>query len=199
MVQQRTFRADLFHRLNVLAIHIPPLRERPTDLKPLIELFLRKYQHLRPDRSPLVAPEFIEAFTQLQIPGNARQLENLVRWALVNKSDPSPLNLRDLPVEILEQLLEQGKGPWAMPEPMNRGMDVEPSFSKTEYQNIRASLTTLLDLNGWNLARALEYCERLLFEAALQRAEGNQSHVARLLGITSRSVYNKIRKYQLRL
>ena len=44
MVQQRTFRADLFHRLNVLAIHIPPLRERPADLKPLIEHFLEKHQ-----------------------------------------------------------------------------------------------------------------------------------------------------------
>ena len=198
MVQQRTFRADLFHRLNVLGIHIPPLRERSPDLKPLLEHFLQKYHELRPDSPPVMAPEFIEAFTQLQLPGNARQLENLVRWALVNKSDLTPLNLRDLPVEIWEQLSDQGKGPWAKPEPMNGGMDVKPSFPETQHQNIRASLTTLLDRKGWNLARALEYCERLLLEAALQKAEGNQSQAARLLGITPRSVYNKIHKYQLR-
>ena len=198
MVQQRMFRADLFHRLNVLAIHIPPLRERPTDLNPLIEHFLQKHQHLRPDSPLVMSPEFIEAFTQLTLPGNARQLENLVRWVLINKSDSSPLKLRDLPVEILEQLSEQGKSPWTMPQPMNGGMDVESSFRDTESQNIRASLTTLLDRKGWNLARALEYCERLLFEVALQRAAGNQSQVARLLGITPRSVYNKIHKYQLR-
>jgi transcriptional regulator with PAS, ATPase and Fis domain len=197
MVQQRTFRADLFHRLNVLAIHIPPLRERPTDLKPLLEHSLQKYQGLRPDSPPEMAPEFIEAFTRLKLPGNARQLENLVRWALVNKSDPTPLDLRDLPVEIWEQLSDQGKSPSAKPEPMDGGMDVEPSFPETHYQNIRASLATLLDRKGWNLARALEYCERLLFEAALQKAEGNQSQAARLLGITPRSVYNKIHKYQL--
>jgi transcriptional regulator with GAF, ATPase, and Fis domain len=64
MVQQRRFRADLFHRLNVLAIHIPPLRERPTDLKPLIEHFVHKYQDLRPDSPLVLAPEFIEAVTQ---------------------------------------------------------------------------------------------------------------------------------------
>ena len=65
----------------------------------------------------MMAPDFIEAFTQLKLPGNARQLENLVRWVLVNKSDHTPLNLRDLPVEIWEQLSEQGKGPSFEPAP----------------------------------------------------------------------------------
>src|SRR5215831_6677459 len=97
MVQQRTFRADLFHRLHVLAIHIPPLRERPADLKPLIEHFLEKYQGLRPTGALSADPEFIEALTQLQLPGNARQLENLVRWALIHKNDDTSLTLRDLP------------------------------------------------------------------------------------------------------
>jgi two-component system nitrogen regulation response regulator GlnG len=197
MVHQRMFRADLLHRLNVLAIHIPPLRERPTDLKPLLEHFLQKHQHLGPDSPVVMSPEFIEAFTQLTLPGNARQLENLVRWVLINKSDPSPLSLRDLPVEILEQLSAQGKGPWTMPQPMNGGMDIGASLPQTEPQHIRASFTTLLDRNGWNLGRALEDCERLVFEVALQKAAGNQSQVARLLGITPRSVYNKIHKYQL--
>ena len=80
---------------------------------------------------------------------------------------------------------------------MNGEVDVEPPCREMQYQDIRASLTTLLDLNGGNLARALEHCERLLFEAALHKAHGNQSQAARLLGITSRSVYNKIHKYQL--
>ena len=82
MVQQGKFRADLFHRLHVLSIHIPPLRERPADLKPLIEHFLQKYQFLKPAEPLSVAPDFIDALTQLELPGNARQLENLVRWAL---------------------------------------------------------------------------------------------------------------------
>jgi transcriptional regulator with PAS, ATPase and Fis domain len=198
MVQQRTFRADLFHRLNVLAIHIPPLRERPTDLKPLIEHFLQKYQDLRPDGPLVMAPEFIEAFTQLTLPGNARQLENLVRWVLVNKSDPTPLNLRDLPVEIWEELAEQEKGLALELPPVKGEMSGEPPSRETQDQDLRASLATLYDLNGGNLARTLEYCDWLLFKAAFHKAHGNQSQVARLLGITPRSVYNKIQKYQLR-
>jgi transcriptional regulator with PAS, ATPase and Fis domain len=58
-------------------------------------------------------------------------------------------------------------------------------------------MVRLLDKNDWNLARALQNCERLCLEAALHKAHGNQSQVAHLLGITSRSVYNKIHKHHL--
>ena len=54
-------------------------------------------------------PDFIAALTQVELPGNARQLENLVRWALVNKDDETALTLRDLPLDIWQQLSEQGK------------------------------------------------------------------------------------------
>jgi len=54
----------------------------------------------------------------------------------------------------------------------------------------------LLDANGWNLSRSLAHCEREAVEAAMQRAHGNQSESARLLGITPRSVYNKMRKHR---
>ena len=124
MVQQGTFRADLFHRLHVLAIHIPPLRERPADLQPLIEHFLEKHHGLRPAGALSAAPEFLEALTQLPLPGNARQLENLVRWALVNKDDETPLTLRDLPSDIWQQLSEQEREPQGQSAP---GMSSRPS------------------------------------------------------------------------
>jgi len=54
-----------------------------------------------------------------------------------------------------------------------------------------------LEENEWNLSRSLLFCERLLLEATLRAARGNQTHAARLLGITPRSVYNKIRKHNL--
>lgn len=87
MVQQRKFRADLFHRLNVLSIHLPPLRERPADIKPMIEHFVEKYRFLRPAVRLAVAPDFVAALLQLELPGNARQLETLVWRALVHTVD----------------------------------------------------------------------------------------------------------------
>jgi DNA-binding NtrC family response regulator len=197
MVQQEKFRADLFHRLHVLTIHIPPLRERPADIRPLIEHFLEKYQFLKQAGSFSMDSDVIDALTQLKLPGNARQLENVVRWALVNKDDESPLSLRNLPLDIWQQLSEQGKHPGIQLAPVDEAKDVLKSTAEAPRQEMFSSLLNLLDLNGWNLSRALQHCERLLLEAALHKACGNQSRTARLLGITPRSVYNKVHKHQL--
>jgi transcriptional regulator with GAF, ATPase, and Fis domain len=197
MVQRRKFRADLFHRLNVLAIHIPPVRERLADLKPLIEHFLEKYRYLRPAAALSVAPDFVHALTQVELPGNARQLENLVRRALVNKDDDTRLNLSDLPQEIWQQLSEQGNSSSAQPEVASTRKDIRTPPPNTPQQDIPSYVMNLLDVNGWNLSRSLQYCERLLLEAALHLAHGNQSQTARLLGITPRSVYNKVHKHHL--
>jgi two-component system nitrogen regulation response regulator GlnG len=196
MVQQGAFRADLFHRLNILAIHIPPLRERLTDLKALIEHFLAKNRSLKPT-GPLSADvDFIAALTQVELPGNARQLENLVRWVLVHKDDDTPLSLRDLPLDIWQQLSEQGKHPQAQSQAANEGKDILPPMPDIPQQSLTSSIMGLLDLNGWNLSQSLQHCERLLLEAALHRTHGNQSRAAELLGITPRSVYNKLHKSQ---
>jgi transcriptional regulator with PAS, ATPase and Fis domain len=197
MVQQGRFRADLFHRLNVLAIHIPPLRERPADLKPLIEHFLEKYQSLRPEWPPAVASDFLEALTQLDLPGNARQLENLIRWALVNKKDDAPLNLNDLPADIWQQLLEQARSLREPRAPGGAEQELRTSVLETLQQDAPAHIMHVLGMNDWNLSRSLRYCERLLIEAALSKTRGNQAQTARLLGITPRSVYNKLHKHHL--
>jgi transcriptional regulator with PAS, ATPase and Fis domain len=196
MVRLRTFRADLFHRLNVLSICIPPLRERPGDLKPLIEHFLEKHQYLRPACALTADPEFIEALTQLQLPGNARQLENLVRWALVNKDEDTALNLRDLPLEIWQDLAEQTSS-FRKPIESGEGNNPQNASQVIEQKGIVASIVNLLDLNGWDLSRSLQYCERLFLEAALHKAHGNHSQTARLLGIAPRTVYNKVHKHHL--
>lgn len=196
MVQQRAFRADLFHRLHVLAIHIPPLRERPADLKPLIEHFLKKYRFLKPTGPLSVNADFIAALTQVQLPGNARQLENLVRWALVKKDDDTPLQLQDLPLDIWQQLSKQNTH-LLQSEQAREGNDGQPFNPEARQQAMPSSILSLLDVNGRNLSRSLQYGERLLLEAALHKTHGNQSETARLLGITPRSVYNKLHKHQL--
>jgi two-component system response regulator AtoC len=194
MVRLGTFRADLFHRLKVLAIHIPPLRERPEDIQPLIEHFLEKHQLLNLEEPRAVRPDFIEALTQLALPGNARQLENLVRQALVNKEDDAPLSLSDLPAEVWRQLSQpEPRAPQPLAPPAARPQ----GETALRFESVQAAVS-LLEENEWNLSRSLQSFERYLIEAAMQQARWNQSQAARLLGITPRSVYNKVRKHHLR-
>jgi two-component system, NtrC family, response regulator AtoC len=197
MVEQGQFRADLFHRLNVLSIQIPPLRERPGDVEPMIRHFLQKHQHINPVAPLSVDRDFIEALRQVELPGNARHLENLVRYALANKEDDTPLSLSDLPPEIWQELSGRGQ---TLPTATDQGGEVQDTrrpSSEPPGLAVASSLASLVEGNGWSLSRSIQYCERVLLEAALQRARGNHSQTARLLGITPRSVYNKVRKHHL--
>jgi transcriptional regulator with GAF, ATPase, and Fis domain len=189
MGQQSRFRADLFHRLNVLSINVPPLRERSDDLAPLTEHFLEKYRSLCCGGRPDVGIDFLDALRQVSLPGNVRQLENLIRQALVRRRTAAPLGLQDLPVEAWQQL---SQGPDARQAPQH-GL---AGSGTLDPQVVAHYVRILLDANGWNLSRSLAHCEREAVEAAMQRANGNQSESARLLGITARSVYNKMRKYR---
>lgn len=188
MIRNNRFRADLFHRLNVLSIHVPPLRDRPDDLAPLVEHFLQKYQSLAPTVAPIADADFLEALRQIELPGNVRQLENLVRQVLVRKVTDLPLSISDVPVEILLQLLRNEEKP---------GPRKPEDLKCADSQTLATSVVDLLAANGWNLARSMDICERYALEAAMGRTRGNQSQTARLLGITPRSVYNKLRKHRL--
>jgi transcriptional regulator with GAF, ATPase, and Fis domain len=189
MGQQSRFRADLFHRLNVLSIRVPPLRERKDDLAPLTHHFLEKYRPLCCGALPEVGADFLEALRQVVLPGNVRQLENIIRQALVRRRTAAPLGLFDLPEETWRQLSEGSDVP-----PTTQRENEEPGH--IDPRLIAGYVCVLLDANGWNLSRSLAHCEREAVEAAIRRAHGNQSESARLLGITPRSVYNKMRKYR---
>jgi transcriptional regulator with PAS, ATPase and Fis domain len=195
MMERGEFRVDLFHRLNMLSVHLPPLRDRSGDLNLLVDNVLRKY---RPDatlESVSVDRDFIEALAQLDLPGNVRQLENIVRRAVLNKSsNAAPLGLSDLPSEIWRQLCTNGKSISGEPGAacqMNQPETPSVQLSSGEWI---AGLLTRLDSQEWTLSRVVHHCERLVVEAALQRAHGNHSQAARVLGITPRTLYNKLKK-----
>jgi DNA-binding NtrC family response regulator len=189
MIQQKKFRPDLFHRLNVLTIQVPPLRERPNDIEPLVKHFLERYRSLASPGTQTVDSDFLEALSQIELPGNVRQLENLVREALVRKATASPLHLGDLSVEVLRQLAEPDESPVAQ---AGETTDV------LNFKTLTKSLGDIMEANDWNLRRSLESCERRALQAAMKRTLGNQSETARLLGITTRSVYTKVHKYGLK-
>jgi transcriptional regulator with PAS, ATPase and Fis domain len=189
LVRQGKFREDLFHRLNTLSVHLPPLRQRADDIGPLVEHFINKHRPPDGDRQSLNAgPEFIDALKLLRLPGNARELEHLVARVVGGRDTAEPLRLLDLPADAWREL--------AVGE--SQAQTDEPSGAHAASPDeLRAQLARVLDDNGWSLTRSLEYCERLLLESALLRADGNQTQTAKLLGITARSVYNKVRKHKL--
>jgi two-component system nitrogen regulation response regulator GlnG len=197
MVRQRAFRADLFHRLNVLPLRMPALRERPEDVRALVEHFLKKHRRLNPTGARSASREFVDALTEVDLPGNVRQLENLVRRALLNKEDDSPLTLSDLPPEVWRQLAGEETAAEGRPRHPTEDQESSPPVSAALRAGFPASLVELLETNGWSLARSLRDFERSLVEAALTMAHGNQSQTARFLGITARSVHNKLKKHRL--
>jgi transcriptional regulator with PAS, ATPase and Fis domain len=197
MIFDKQFRADLFYRLNVLSIHTPPLRERLADIEPLIEHFLQKYCFLGPAVPISAGPVFVEALREIELPGNVRQLENIVRQALVNKQSHLPLTLTDLPTEILQQLSNPQDRDQDEPGLLNESKIKDRPVSSSPQYDLSAPLQKVVESKSWRLAHSLASCEKLLLEEALRKTSGNQSQTARLLGITPRSVYNKVRKYHL--
>jgi transcriptional regulator with PAS, ATPase and Fis domain len=193
MVRQGRFRVDLFHRLNVLSVSIPPLRDRPDDLKPLIKFFLARHSYLQPHQPYEVRADFIEALSRARLPGNVRELENLIRQILINRRHHNPLDLSDLPEQILGQLVDRDLDALNLPKGTQQRIEVagEPDPSRLDF------VFDLLEANNWRLPQALGNCERSILEIALHRTKGNQSAMARLLGITPRTVYNKLLKHGL--
>lgn len=198
MVEEQRFRPDLYHRLGVLSVHLPPLRERPADIAPLVRLFLGKYAHLRPNGALAAGADFLEALSCAALPGNVRQLENLICQALINKGTDGVLHLDDLPPDFWQQLSapEAGAG-------TTRVLSVLAPAATPGTEPLKARVTDapqwadLLKEHQGSLTLCLESCERALLAVALEDAQGNQSRTARLLGISVRSVYSKLRKHRL--
>jgi DNA-binding NtrC family response regulator len=156
LVTEGKFRADLYYRLNVVPMTIPPLRCRPEDVTELAEHFLLKYAPQGSSYS--LSPELRQGLATHSWPGNVRELENLIRRALVFSTGPV------LGPEILDA-----------PSPAAQG----------EAPNLLHPGTTLKDV------------ERRLFEVTLASTGGNRSRTAQLLGISIRTVRNKVREYGL--
>jgi len=187
MVREGLFREDLYQRLSILVVNVPPLRERPEDLRPLAEHFVRKHAALCGVVPRSVSEDFLEAIRLSGLPGNARQLENLIRSALLKREDESRMDLASLPSEL-----------WRLAAEQEQKMEPVPSTT-TAFPEIAvsSSLAQFPESEENALATALQRCERALLQEALHKARGNQSRAARLLGVTPRSVYNKLRKHKL--
>ena len=180
LVQQRRFREDLFHRLNVIRIHIPKLAERAEDIPRLMQFFFHSAAK-ELGGEPKVLLKETEAFlTGLQWPGNVRQLENTCRWITVMASGRE-IHLSDLPPEL---------GNYS--EPLSATMDAD--WQTLLHQWGRDELA-----QGKHriLEQATPQFERVMIEVALHHSQGRKRDAAELLGWGRNTLSRKMKELKL--
>jgi two-component system nitrogen regulation response regulator GlnG len=181
-VAARQFREDLFYRLNVVRVHIAPLRERREDILLLVNYFLQKFAKEQKGSPKSVASGVIKALEKYHWPGNVRELENVMRRALVMAKGDAILP-GDLPVEIT------GQGATAP------GAAVLPS-SEAATEDIAALARQLYQWARRDpKLKIIPSVERELVIQALKEAEGNQVYAAKLLGITRATLRKRVEKF----
>ncbi len=183
-VAERQFREDLFYRLNVVRVHVPPLRERREDIRLLVNYFLKTFAKDQAGRPKSVAPGVIHALEKYHWPGNVRELENVIRRALVVAKGDAIL-LSDLPAEVT------GQGPAA-------GGAVGVSLPAGEGSASDAAAMAR-QLFQWARRdprlKVIPAIERELVIQALKETKGNQIQAAKLLGITRATLRKRIVKF----
>jgi len=171
------FREDLFHRLNVIHIALPPLRERNQDIPLLAEHFLEQIaRELDVDRKHL-SPEAMTALCKLQWPGNVRQLENVCRWVTVMASGQT-INPDQLPPEII-----------AVPE-SGEAIHWQRQLGEVVENRLRQGETDLLT----TLSQSFE---RTLLAAAMKHTGGHKQEAARCLGWGRNTLARKLKELGL--
>ncbi|MBL8631803.1 MAG: sigma-54-dependent Fis family transcriptional regulator [Myxococcales bacterium] len=179
MVAAGKFREDLYYRLNVFPIFLPPLRERLEDLPALCQHFLHKWRRHAAQRVTTISPEALAYLSQYGFPGNVRELENLIERALIlaQGSDITPAEL--------EFARPPSRTATPLPRPV-RPLLPGPSPEQTSEESPSRTLSDrLMDK------------ERAEILAAIERCEGNIAQAARLLGINRSTLYYRLRKHEL--
>jgi len=180
LVAEGSFREDLYYRLNVFPIHVPPLRLRTEDIPPLVERFIGIYAASEGKAVRAIDDDALEMLSAYEWPGNVRQLENTIFRAVV-MCDGGKLTVNDFP-QIAQA---QGVSTPDAPTGAGAGAGAEPAVG-----NIGTADET-------GRGRALKDIERDAIRLGLQRCDGQMSEAARQLGIGRSTLYRKVREYGL--
>jgi two-component system nitrogen regulation response regulator GlnG len=181
LVTQGRFREDLFHRLNVIRVHIPPMRERRQDIPVLLRHFLLEASRELNVDAKVLLPDVEEYLCRLDWPGNVRQLENTCRWITVMAAGRE-VHLDDLPPELLQI---QQHDTDALTD-----SDWKAAFTRWIYDK--------LSRDGRNVGKdAIDVAEGILITTALQFTHGRRQEAAKLLGYGRNTLTRKISELKL--
>ena len=190
-VAARQFREDLFYRLNVVRIAIPPLRERAGDIPLLVNYFLRKFA-TGSGAPKSIARDALRALEQYNWPGNVRELENAIRRALVVAKGDVIL-AADLPGAITGSRAPASAGP---PATAAAAPPASSAVAPSEVPALAQGLFRIARRDS--KLKILPAVERELIIQALLETKGNQVQSASLLGITRATLRNRIEKFKIR-
>jgi transcriptional regulator with GAF, ATPase, and Fis domain len=173
-VRNGIFREDLYYRLSVVPIELPPLRDRREDILPLAQHFIRKYnaENLR-EISENLSPEVLSLLENYYYPGNVRELENIIERAIVI----APTN--EITVECLRPEVR------------------DPSLVRNIVRDSEGTSEEIDISHGVNFYNEVRRFETDLIRRALDQTGGHQSRAARLLGLNATTLNSKIKTYNI--
>lgn len=181
LVAERKFREDLFYRLNVITLRLPPLRERRGDTALLARHFLRKYAAKYGRDVTDIADETLERLTAYDWPGNVRELENAIARAVIVSQARV----------LLPETVELGSQPIVRHPDDSTSPECQPSTAE------QPQPSSSNGSGGLRLSDAIQQMEIDMIRKALRESGGNKTKAAQILGISRKSLFNKIRDYKL--
>jgi two-component system response regulator AtoC len=200
-VEKGRFREDLYYRLNVIHLHMPPLRERKDDIPLLVEHFLAKFRHAANAIPTAITEDALRKLVEYDWPGNVRELENAIERAVV-LSRGNPITIEHLPFGDRNEARDRAK----LVERRSRLEAAEAVLESDEAAADAADATDAADVaeqearngaKGGTFKDQVAELEKQLIAEALARADGNRTKAADDLGIYRRLLYAKIKEYGL--
>jgi two-component system nitrogen regulation response regulator GlnG len=179
-IDEGRFRSDLFYRLNVVPIHLPPLVDRTDDVALLGDYFMERFALDLGVRNPGLAAEAYPVLEGHSWPGNVRELANLIEQCLIFSRG------QRVGPDTVERLLRN-----TAEEPISQLRALEEAVNDDFQRGVAAGATNVLEVITDRVARQL-------ISEALRHTNGNRSHAARLLGVSRPTLLAKMRKYGLR-
>jgi len=188
-IEQGRFREDLYYRLNVIPLHLPPLRERKSDIPLLVEHYLKWFNETKGKSVAGIQDEAVQVLCQYPWPGNIRELANFIERMVV-LSTGSTLSTRDLPEKVL------GQAPKERWQPLD---SAAPQESPAEFirNTRRQSYFVGLPEAGLNLKQVVEDFEKELIVEALDRTDWVKNKAAQLLGLNRTTLVEKLKKMKI--